>query len=84
MLAPSPGEVWCEDKKRAGRVVGLTVALTLDPVIDERAEVRWSATCLMDTPGATKPSAFGEIGMYEVIRRGGRWRVTRELSLMAF
>src|SRR5687768_16992614 len=28
-LTPSPGEVWCEDRTRAGRVVGLTVALTL-------------------------------------------------------
>ena len=83
-LAPSPGAVWCRDRAGVGRSVGVTVALTLGAVIDERAEVRWSATCLMATPGATTPAAFGEAGVYEVLRREGRWRVTRTLSSMAF
>jgi hypothetical protein len=83
-VAPSPGEVWCSTRPAAGRTVGLTLALALDSVIDERAEARWFATCLMNTPGATTPSAFGEFGVYEMIRRDGRWRVTRELVRMAF
>ena len=83
-LAPSPGEVWCSDGTGAGRAVGLTLALAADSVTDERAEVRWFATCSMNTPGATTPSACGEFGVYEVIRRDGRWRVTRELVRMSF
>jgi hypothetical protein len=82
-LAPSPGAAWCADSAGVGRPIGVTIALALDPVIDERAQVSWSATCLMVPPGATTPAAFGEAGVYEVIRRQGQWRVTRTLSLMA-
>src|SRR5688572_3997141 len=56
-VAPSPGEVWCSDRTTAGRTVGLTVALAADSATGERAEVRWFATCLMNVPGATTPSA---------------------------
>ena len=82
-VAPSPGEVWCQERTTAaGRVVGVTVALALDSVIGERAEARWSATCLMNVPGAKTPAAFGGIGVYEVIRRDGRWGVTRSVLRM--
>ena len=83
-VAPSPGEVWCSDATAAGRTVGLTVALAADSAPGERAVVRWFATCLMNVPGAPTPSAFGGFGVYEMIRRDGRWRVTRELLRMAF
>jgi hypothetical protein len=82
-LAPSPGGAWCRERTGAARPVGVTVALAVDRVIGDRAQVRWSATCLMIPPGATTPAAFGEAGVYELIRRKGRWRVTRTLSLMA-
>jgi hypothetical protein len=82
-LASSPGAVWCEDKTGVGRPVGVTVALALDRVIDQRAEVSWSATCLLVPAGTTTPAAVGETGVYEVIGRGGRWRVTRALARMA-
>jgi hypothetical protein len=59
------------------------VSLRLDPKVADRHEVRWSATCLITRRGEAAPAMFGESGAYEVVRRGGQWRVSRALAHFA-
>jgi hypothetical protein len=81
-LRPAPPRVWCGDPARDGRAVGTTAELRVDSLVGDRAQVSWWVTCLLLPPGESTPAAGGEMGVLEVVREGGQWRVSR--SLMHF
>jgi len=83
-LVPAPAQVWCADEAQSGRAVGSVVALQLDSLWAERAHVRWTATCLMTLHADAIHAAVGEMGVYEVMRHGEGWRVSRALMHFAF
>ena len=83
-VASAASPTWCHDEARSGRRVGIVVALRADSVWKGRALVRWSATCLMTRRGERVPIAFGEGGVYELVLRGERWRVSHAVARYDF
>ena len=77
---------WCarsETGTGSRRLVGTANRLTLDSLRFNRAVVRWTATCLLESPSHTAPFVGGQSGALEVVRQGDGWRVSRSLYSMA-
>ena len=77
------GPTYCAARDGAVRSVGAAAALSLDSLQAARAVVRWTVTCLLESPYQPAPFAGGEGGGFELTRRGRTWRVTRSLGAFA-
>jgi hypothetical protein len=80
----SADPVWCEDKAGTGRPVAIALTVAVDSLTSARAVVNWFMLCRMTPLRESTPSAFGEGGRLEVMRRDGVWRVTRDLLRLDF
>ena len=82
----SADTAWCASgvsKASTPRLVGTGVRMGVDSLTANRAVVSWAATCLHESPSHPAPFAGGEAGSFEVVRKGGAWRVVRTLLSMS-
>jgi hypothetical protein len=78
-VVQAPPRVWCSGAAGAEHTVGTVARLTIDSLAANRAIVRWSVTCLLPSPSEAEPALGGELGAFEVVRRGRLWQIARSL-----